>query len=139
MQKGPDAGGTGKTDANTTIEELKTACAEFKHERGWEKYNTPRNLAISIAIEAAELLEHFQWDTEDTEANKQALAGELADVFTYCLQFAHASGIDVTTAFYDKLAHSKQKYPVEIFNRDSASRESYYKIKSNYREGRKGM
>lgn len=126
-----------KNDANTTLQEMKDAIVAFREERGWGKYHSQRNLAASISIEAAELLEHFQWGTEDPEANRQAIAHELADIINYCLEFATISGIDVSTAFYDKLEYIKQKYPVKVFNPGNEGLEEYHKIKKSYREDKK--
>jgi NTP pyrophosphatase (non-canonical NTP hydrolase) len=80
----------------------------FVTAKGWyapdsPKPQTPRNLAISLALEAAEILEHFQW-SESAEADK--LAGELADVALYLLQLASISGIDLEKAILDKLAQN---------------------------------
>jgi dCTP diphosphatase len=124
---------TNKTDATTTIQELKDAYVSFRNERGWKKYNTPRNLAISIAIEAAELMEHFQWGTEDVDQHKDEIASELADVVNYCIQFAEATDIDLGTAFYTKLEAIKRKYPTSLFNPETENLDTYHKIKQAYR------
>ena len=80
---------------------------EFVQSKGWydpdsPKPQTPPNVAMSLAIEAAEVLEHFQWQEET--ADKEALAGELADVALYLLQLASITGIDLEQAILDKLA-----------------------------------
>lgn len=85
---------------------------EFVRSKGWYdahtvKPQTPRNLAASLAIEAAEVLEHFQWREELQDP--QALAGELADVMLYLLQLASISGIDLEKAVLDKLAQNHQR------------------------------
>lgn len=125
-----------KTDADTTLQDLKDATHQFRAERGWDRHNTGANLAMSITIEAAELLEHFQWGNEDTEANKQKIAHELADIINYCMSFASTMDIDVSTAFFDKLEHIKKKYPTSIFNPDNKDLEAYHKIKKSYRESK---
>lgn len=89
------------------ITELTQHMHDFVRAKGWYDSGTPRpqvprNLAISIAIEAAEILEHFQWDGDVTDAD--ALAGELADVALYLLQLASVTGIDLERAILDKLA-----------------------------------
>ena len=89
------------------IEEIK----KFNEERGWGKYHTPENLTKSISIEAAELLECFQWDGENF--NKQDVCDELADVFTYCLQMAITLGVNPEEIILQKLEKTKKKYPVE--------------------------
>lgn len=89
------------------IEDLK----EFNSEREWSKFHTPENLAKSISIEAAELLECFQWSSD--EFNKEEVYEELADVFTYCFQMAITLGIDPKEIILKKLEKTKRKYPVE--------------------------
>jgi len=88
------------------IETLEKAMHEFVENKGWyqddsPKPQTPKNLAISLVLEASEVLEHFQWG-EDT-ADKDALAGELADVMLYLMQLASISEIDLGQAVLDKL------------------------------------
>lgn len=121
------------TDDQTTIQELKDLVAAFGDERGWGKHYTPKNLAISIAIEAAELMEHFQWDNYRKE-DKEAIAAELADVLSYCLNFAHRMDIDIATTFRAKLEAAKKKYPTETFNPENDGAEEYFRIKKAYRE-----
>ena len=89
-----------------TLAELTAEMHRFVAAKGWyepdsPRPQTPRNLAASLAIEAAEALEHFQWDGQD--ADKAELAGELADVALYLLQLASLSGIDMEQAILDKL------------------------------------
>ena len=90
-----------------TIEELTQAMHDFVGGKGWydpdsPKPQTPKNIACSLAIEAAEILEHFQWSEEPRDLD--ALAGELADVALYLLQLASVTGIDLEQAILDKLA-----------------------------------
>ena len=89
------------------IEEIK----KFNNERDWGKFHTPENLAKSISIEAAELLECFQWDAENF--NKQDVYEELADVFTYCVQMSISLGVSPEEIILKKLEKTKMKYPVE--------------------------
>jgi NTP pyrophosphatase (non-canonical NTP hydrolase) len=89
-----------------TLSELTAEMHRFVAAKGWYEPNsprpqTPRNLAASLAIEAAEVLEHFQWDGQ--EVDKTELAGELADVALYLLQLASVSGVDLEQAVLDKL------------------------------------
>lgn len=126
----------GHTDHETTIQELKDLVAAFRDERGWQEEHTPKNLSMSIAIEAAELMEHFQWDTYRKD-DKQAVADELSDIISYCLNLADTMEIDVATAFRSKLNRAAKKFPVELFNPDSKNPEQYHKIKKAYREGKK--
>jgi NTP pyrophosphatase (non-canonical NTP hydrolase) len=97
---------TGKKVENMNINELTERMHAFVRSKGWyepdsKRPQTPRNLAVSLSIEAAEILEHFQWH-ENTK-NKEALAGELADVALYLLQLASISGIDLEKAILKKL------------------------------------
>jgi dCTP diphosphatase len=126
-----------KTDSTTTIQDLKDASSEFTKERGWEKHHTAHNLVVSIAIEAAELMEHFQWGTEDFESHKLEIAHELADVINYCMRFAEVTGIDISTSFYDKLEIIKLKYPTSIFNPESPGLDEYHNIKRSTRQKKK--
>jgi NTP pyrophosphatase (non-canonical NTP hydrolase) len=124
-----------KDDTSTTIQQLKDVVARFQAERGWEQHNTPRNLAISISIEAAELLEHFQWG-EYSPQDRQKIAHELADILIYCFNFAHTFELDIATIFTEKLQLAAEKYPVELFNGQRDSRDDYHRVKQTYRQGK---
>lgn len=123
-------------DDKTTIADLKGLIAKFRDERGWKDEHSPKNLSMSIAIEAAELMEHFQWDTYRRE-NKQEIADELADIFAYCLNMADVLDIDVATTFRDKLERAAIKYPVEKFSPGNKNTDLYFQTKKAYREGKK--
>lgn len=84
--------------------------AAFVAERDWAQFHTPENLAKSISIEAAELLETFQWNTE---ADLDRVREELADVLTYCLLLADRIGADPNQIVLEKLALTREKYPVD--------------------------
>ena len=86
------------------------ALREFVSERDWSQFHTPENLAKSISIEASELLENYQWNSE---ANLKQVQDELADVLTYCLLLADKLGMDPNEIVLEKLAKTQQKYPVE--------------------------
>ena len=89
---------------------VRDALREFVAERQWAQFHTPENLAKSISIEAAELLECFQWNAD---ADKGSVEEELADVLTYCLLLADRLGVDPDQIVLDKLASTRTKYPVE--------------------------
>lgn len=94
------------------LRELTRAMDEFVAAKGWyrpdsPRLQTPRNLAISLSLEAAELLEHFQWGEESQQP--QEIAGELADVALYLLQLARVSGVDLEEAILAKLALNYQR------------------------------
>ncbi len=82
----------------------------FVAERDWKQFHTPENLAKSVSIEAAELLELFQWESNANEVN---IKDELADVLTYCILLADQYGLDPYELVIQKLEKSKEKYPVE--------------------------
>ncbi len=121
-------------DTNTTLQNIKDTIAVYQAERGWDKLD-PRDLAISITIEAAELMEHYQWENSDTTSDdhKQGIADELADILTYCIEFALATGIDISSAFHSKLERVKQKYPTTLFHPGHLNAEAYRNIKKAYR------
>lgn len=106
-------------DNQTTISELRQAVYRFVAARQWEPYHTPKNLAMSIAIEAAELMELFQWLTTEEgyqllqdPAGRDEAAGELADVLMYCLSFANQANIDISRAIRAKLETNEGRFPV---------------------------
>lgn len=86
------------------------ALRAFVAEREWEQFHSPENLAKSIAIEAGELLEVFQWSTK---GDPDQVRDELADVLTYCLLLADRVGLDADAIVLDKLARTRDKYPVD--------------------------
>lgn len=98
---------------NTTFEEISQLIWQHLIERDWQD-NPPRGLAISIALEATELLEHYQWQDEAV-GDRQALAEELADIFIYAFQFAMVNDIDIAAAIRQKLEKAARKYPAEKF------------------------
>lgn len=109
-------------DATTTVGELTKLVDDFVAERDWQPFHDPKNLSTSIAIEAAELMEHFQWVRsdqlstvrEDAEAMKQ-ICEEVADIMAYVLSFASTMGIDISSALEDKMKKNAVKYPIERF------------------------
>lgn len=107
-------------DGQTTIAEIRAAVGCFVQERAWEKYHTPKNLAMSVAIEAAELMEHFQWLTpEEAQQAVQdpqelaAVAAEIADVAAYLFALCNVLKVDLSTAVREKLERNRQRFPVE--------------------------
>jgi NTP pyrophosphatase (non-canonical NTP hydrolase) len=105
-------------DDRTTVAELRELVRQFVDERDWRQFHTPKNLSMSLAIEAAELMEHFQWLTPEesrrveNEAAKLAAVGEeLADVLCYALAIGNELNLDVSSAVRDKLLKNARKYP----------------------------
>lgn len=101
------------SDYTTHVIDLLNAVEQFRNARNWQPYHTPAQLAQSISIEAAELLEVFQWRNGDalTMADIDRAADELADVMIYCLSFALACGFDVSNIIHDKMEKNAVKYP----------------------------
>lgn len=104
-------------------------------ERGLDKSNTSRSLAISLALEAGELLEYYQW-RESPIGSKQDLESELADVLIYAIQFAHKNSIDIPEVIKRKIEKQDKKYPIEIFSiKDEAERNRrFLEAKLNYKK-----
>ncbi len=97
-----------------TFEEAAKKALAFREERDWSQFHNPKDLAISISLEAAELLESFQWSGADLEApqKREAMTEELADVVIYCTYLADALGVNLADAVSTKIDVNAQKYPV---------------------------
>jgi dCTP diphosphatase len=109
-------------DVNTTIADLRRLLADFVAARDWSQFHDAKNLSMSLAIEAAELMEHFQWlksgelsGVANDPARKAEIAEELADVLCYALSFANALDIDIAQCVRTKIAKNEQKYPADEF------------------------
>ncbi|QDU90574.1 hypothetical protein Pla175_39810 [Pirellulimonas nuda] len=109
-------------DDTTTVAELRRMVAEFVEARDWRQFHLPKNVAMSIAIEAAELMEHFQWieagDSRRVAGDPEKLAAvgeELADVVAYSLALANELGLDLSQTLRDKMAKNVLKYPADEF------------------------
>jgi NTP pyrophosphatase (non-canonical NTP hydrolase) len=99
-----------------TLHEMQASVISFRDARDWAKFHNPKDAAISLSLEASEVLELFQWKTPDEAAalaSDSRLADELADVLYWVLLMAHDSRIDLTLALAGKLAKNEAKYPVE--------------------------
>jgi dCTP diphosphatase len=127
------------TTAPDSIHELGRIVWKHLVDRDWDS-PTPRSLAISLSLEANELLEHYQWQDEPI-GDKEALGEELADVLIYALQYAHAMGINPAEAIRDKLAKSAEKYPAEKFKGKQSleKRTEWLKAKAKHRSRKKGL
>jgi NTP pyrophosphatase (non-canonical NTP hydrolase) len=100
------------------VNDLKQELREFVAERDWQQFHSPKNLAMALAIEAAELMEPFQWLTEEQskslpEAKLEQVRDELADVYIYLVRLADQLGVDLETAAREKLSKNRAKYPAE--------------------------
>jgi NTP pyrophosphatase (non-canonical NTP hydrolase) len=112
------------------LEALQKTLRAFARERDWDQFHSPKNLAAALSVEAAELLEHFQWMTEEQsralgEEKRSQVAEEVADVFLYLLQLSDKLGIDVLAAAQCKLEINAAKYPVDLA-RGSSKKYSEY-------------
>ena len=100
-----------------SLNDLRERLRQFAAGRDWEQFHVPKNLAMSVAIEAAEIMEHFQWLTPEEsaalpEAQRTAVALEIADVLLYLVRLADVLDIDPVEAALDKMTINARKYPV---------------------------
>ncbi len=110
------------SDDSTTIAQLRRQVAAFVAERHWERYHDAKNLSMAIAIEAAELMEHFQWVRNEElgellrdSGRRTQIADELADILAFLLALSNVTGIDLASALTAKMAKNAIKYPAETF------------------------
>ncbi|WP_197028474.1 nucleotide pyrophosphohydrolase [Bacillus sp. EB01] len=97
------------------VEKVLEEILSFRKERDWEQFHNPKDLAISISLEASELLENFQWkdSQEALKENMDNIKDELADVLIYSLMLAHDLDLDVSKIIHNKVQKNAKKYPVE--------------------------
>lgn len=112
-----------------TIEQV----LKFRDDRNWKQFHTPKDLAISIALEAAELLEVFQWSADDVRCSEKAdrIREELADVVNYCILMADVCGLDLDEIVQEKIRKNAEKYPVE---KAYGSKKKYTELKKEQQE-----
>ncbi len=101
-----------------SLAELRARINQFVKERDWDQFHSPKNLAMAMIVEAAELVEHFQWDTLEEsrqldDEKREQVGQELADTFVYLLRIAEVTGIDLIEAANRKIDLNAKKYPVE--------------------------
>lgn len=118
-----------------TFEDAYALVMHHAKARKWDKTSSSRGLAISLSLEANELLEYFQWNDESF-GNKEDLTNELADIFIYAIQFADRYDIDIPTAIQKKIEKQNKKYPIEIFEiEDEKERnQTWLEAKKNYKK-----
>lgn len=118
-----------------SLDEVRAAVIKHITERGWHKDNVPRGVAISLSLEANELLEHYQWHDEPV-GSVEELSEELADVIIYGIQFADWYDIDISEAVMKKLEKSAKKYPVEAFQTDDPEerKKAWLDAKKNHKK-----
>jgi dCTP diphosphatase len=107
-------------DHDSKFDELKTAIQRFSEQREWQQFHDLKNLSMALAIEAAELMEHFRWVTNsdanalmNSQETADAIRQEAADVLLLLAQFANVAGIDLLDAAEKKLAINESRYPVD--------------------------
>ena len=107
-------------DSRTTVEDLKNVVQAYCEARDWDQFHDAKELAISITIESAELLELFRFKSPEdmrrmfaTPGSREQIGGELADVLFALLRFAQLYNIDLTAEFFEKMKENERKYPVE--------------------------
>jgi dCTP diphosphatase len=113
-----------------TVKDLSERLALFARARDWEQFHSPKNLAMALAGESGELLEHFQWLTEAQsrsldDEKKQAVAMEMADIFIYLLRLAERMDIDLLQSAYRKMAINESRYPADKVRGDARRAEEY--------------
>jgi len=113
-----------------TLIELRELTRTFAAERDWQQFHTPKNLAMALSVEVAELVEHFQWlrtgsPEELDERKREGIRHELADVLLYLVQLADATGVDLRAAALEKLRLNGEKYPAAVVKGDARKYDEY--------------
>ena len=120
----------GMTAYEDSLQVLRARINAFVAERDWAQFHTPKNLAMAMIVEAAELVEQFQWDTPAdslvlTAEKREAVSHELADTFVYLLRIAEVLDIDLIAAAYEKIDLNAKKYPVDRAKGSNAKYTAY--------------
>ena len=120
MPTPPTTGDDTAGDDTTTVAELRQLIADFVDQRDWQQYHSPKNISMALAVEAAELMEHFQWMDQQAsrlipadEQKLQAVGEEIADVIGYAMAISNELGIDISATMRAKMQKNREKYPVE--------------------------
>ena len=110
------------SDSQTTVAQLRQIVERFVDQRDWAVFHNPKNLAMSISIEAAELMEHFQWlsaeqayEAAEIQEKREEIADEMSDILAYLLAMANRLDMDLSTALENKMVKNRQKYPSEEY------------------------
>ena len=116
--------------APDSLEALAARIRAFAHERDWDQFHTPKNLAMGVAIEAAELMEEFHWLTPEQSAalpaqTMESVRHEMADVFVYLVLLADKLGVDLMAAAADKIAINAGKYPADAVRGKATKYDKY--------------
>lgn len=123
-----------------TLQEIKEKISQFIRKREWEQYHSPKNISMSIAIEAAELMEHFQWLSPEESrkllgnaARRAEIEDELADIAIYVLDFCNLFSIEIEKIILRKLGKTAKKYPVRLVKGKAHKYTYYQKLKRRNR------
>ncbi|MES9900382.1 MAG: nucleotide pyrophosphohydrolase [Sedimenticola sp.] len=113
-----------------SLQQLNQRLLEFARERDWEQFHSPKNLSMALIAECAELVEHFQWLSEEqsmalSEGKKEEVALELADILIYLVRFAERMDIDMLDAANRKIAINEQRYPAQQVKGDARRASEY--------------
>lgn len=116
--------------AEQNLQDLSERLLQFAQERDWEQFHSPKNLSMALSGEVGELLEHFQWLTEEQSSQlsaekQQAVAFEMADILIYLLRLAERLDIDVLDAAYQKMAINAARYPADRVKGDARRADEY--------------
>ncbi|MFT6221637.1 MAG: NTP pyrophosphatase (non-canonical NTP hydrolase) [Candidatus Endobugula sp.] len=100
------------------LDHIKKTLAQFSKDRDWEQFHSPKNLAMALSVEVAEIVEHFQWLSEEeantlTAAKRHAIAEEIADTQMYLLLLAEKLDVDIIRSVNEKIVKNAEKYPIE--------------------------
>jgi NTP pyrophosphatase (non-canonical NTP hydrolase) len=115
---------------NDSLEQLRLKLAEFAEKRDWQQFHSPKNLAMALIAESAELVEHFQWLTQRQSGNpspekRSAVSLELADILIYLIRIADQLDIDLIAAATDKIEINEKRYPAEKVRGKALRAEEY--------------
>ena len=112
------------------LDDLNRRLRQFARDRDWEQFHSPKNMAMALIGEAGELIEHFQWLTEEQSYRLppdklEAVRLEMADIFIYLIRLSDRLGVDLMAAVEDKIALNERKYPVELVRGSSKKYNEY--------------
>ena len=115
---------------NDSLNDIRVRLAAFAQERDWDQFHTPKNLAMALSVEVAELVEHYQWlptgaDAELDDAKRTGIRHELADVLMYLVRLADKSGVDLHAAVLEKMELNAEKYPADQVRGDARKYSAY--------------
>jgi NTP pyrophosphatase (non-canonical NTP hydrolase) len=115
-----------------SIEQLKKELSKFAEERDWDQFHSPKNLSMALAVEASELMEHFQWLNEEQsqimdDDRLLKIKDEIGDVLIYLIRLSDKLNIDLLQAAYDKLEKNRKKYPADMVRGQALKYNEYKK------------